>query len=129
MIGTKRTCSEPDCDYPHFAKGFCKFHQWKRPKKDAWLHKRKRKEINRISGKRKKEMAIYRRKRDVFMKKHEVCEVCKNAKPTDLHHRKGRSGKMIYKERYFLAVCRPCHTKIENNPIWAKKNGYSVDRL
>ena len=48
---------------------------------------------------------------------------------TEVHHKKGRIGKLLTEISYFLGVCRECHSKIELEPIWAKENGYSLNRL
>ena len=72
---------------------------------------------------------IYKILRDDFLKDHFVCEVCFKNPATDVHHKKGRLGELLTLVRYFLAVCRSCHTKIETNPKWAKENGYSESRL
>jgi hypothetical protein len=85
--------------------------------------------INKVSEKLSKELVEYRKVRDQYMKSTPVCEVrgCPHP-PTDLHHRKGR-GKYLCVVEYFMAVCRAHHNYIEMYPIWAKENGYSVDRL
>jgi hypothetical protein len=38
-------------------------------------------------------------------------------------------GKLLYDERYFMAVCKEHHRIIEDNPDAAKQNGYSLSRL
>jgi frataxin-like iron-binding protein CyaY len=42
---------------------------------------------------------------------------------------KGRSGALLNDKRYWLAVSRKGHRFIEDNPKWAKDNGYSLYRL
>lgn len=61
--------------------------------------------------------------------------------PVDIHHTRGRGLGFedeyaeergiprLLDTRYWLAVCREIHTQIENNPGWAKENGYSESRL
>ena len=48
---------------------------------------------------------------------------------TEIHHKKGRVGKLLLDQNYWLAVSREGHRKIEENPEWAKEMGYSVSRL
>lgn len=57
-----------------------------------------------------------------------MCEVegCVH-KATQIHHKKGRIGDALYND--FLAICEDCHRKVEENPEWAKENGYSVSRI
>ena len=65
-----------------------------------------------------------------FLESLIFCQVkgCKGL-ATEVHHKKGRIGKLLTDIRYFLGVCRECHNKIELNPTWAKENGYSLNRL
>jgi len=48
---------------------------------------------------------------------------------TEVHHMKGREGVMLLDTKYWLAVSREGHVKIELNPEWAKEMGFSVSRL
>lgn len=85
--------------------------------------------IKPVSDKMTKELAKYRRLRSQYLEATPTCEVrgC-NRIATDIHHRRGRLQYLCDID-YFLAVCRPCHLKIENFPQWSKEQGYSVDRL
>ena len=47
---------------------------------------------------------------------------------TDVHHMKGRIGPLLTDTKFFLAVCRSCHTWIEEHPKEAKELGYSISR-
>ena len=82
------------------------------------------------SVKRKAEEKLYLKKKKEYLTAHIRCEVkgC-NHVSIDLHHRKGRVGKLLYDEKYFMAVCRKHHTEIETNPKEAKEKGYSLSRL
>lgn len=104
--------------------------------------KRNFKPIPKKSAKRKKEDIEYLKKRAVFLNKEEnkKCPVFPNLYTTDVHHKKGRIGfadeqarlegiSLYLDERFWLAVSRKGHKKIEENPAWAKENGYSIDRL
>ena len=85
------------------------------------------KPINKISNKRKKENNLYSSLRKQFLKDNPLCAVTGN-KATEVHHMAGRIGKLLTDVRYFLPVCRFAHREIELNPIWAKENGYSLNR-
>lgn len=121
-----KTCEASNCDNPRFGKGYCKWHQYLRTDK-----KPKQKSYNSfkpISDKRTEELAIYRPLRDKYLAEHPVCEVkdCNNS-TTNLHHKNGRLGKMVYNTAYFMACCHLCHPKrIHENPEWARENGYLV---
>jgi len=64
----------------------------------------------------------------VFLNDNPFCKVCGKS-ATDVHHMRGKIGEDLTDSRYFLAVCRGCHTLIEENPTWAKEKGYSLNRL
>ncbi len=86
--------------------------------------------IRSVSPKRQKQMDEYRVVRLEFLMSHKVCQVeaCNN-KATDIHHMRGRTGERLLDKSDFLAVCRSCHTYIEEHPAWAKAKGYSRSRL
>lgn len=90
--------------------------------------KRKRIPVNKVSKKRQEENKIYKVKRAEFLKLHTICPIT-GGRTEDVHHVKGRTGTLFLDERYWLAVSREGHRKIEENPIWAKENGYSANRL
>lgn len=75
--------------------------------------------------------AAYSVLREQFLKNHPYCQAhipgC-NIKATDIHHKKGRVGKLFLDDSEFLAVCRMCHTWIENNPAEAKLLDFSKSR-
>jgi hypothetical protein len=86
--------------------------------------------IKKISDKRIKENKEYLILRVDFLAKTEnqVCPITKQ-QTTDIHHKKGRIGKLFLDTRYWIAVSRNGHRWIEENPIEAKKLGYSLNRL
>jgi hypothetical protein len=86
--------------------------------------------IKKVSDKRKTENKDYTKVRKVFLESLIFCQVkgCKEL-ATEVHHQKGRIGKLLTDISYFLGVCRECHNKIELQPTWAKENGYSLNRL
>ena len=88
------------------------------------------KKISIRSVKRMAEDRLYLKKRKEYLMSHANCEVkgCTYSSG-EIHHRKGRIGKLLYDEKYFLAVCSVHHRIIEDNPNWAKKNKYSSSRL
>lgn len=92
-----------------------------------------KKPVKKISIKSVKRMAeekLYLKKKKEYLTAHIRCEVkgC-NRVSIDVHHQRGRVGKLLYDEKHFMAVCREHHTEIECNPDWAKENGYSKSRL
>jgi len=96
----------------------------------AVKEEKKKKPISVKSVKRIAEEKLYLKKKKEYLTAHVRCEVkgC-NRVSEDVHHKKGRIGKLLYNEKYFRSVCRFHHTEIEMNPDWAIKNGYSLKRL
>jgi hypothetical protein len=86
--------------------------------------------IKKVSLKRNLDNKEYLKVRKIFLESLIFCQV-KNCKglATEIHHKKGRIGKLLTDISYFLGVCRECHSKIELEPMWAKENGYSLNRL
>jgi len=83
-----------------------------------------RKRVNPVSAKRRDELTIYAKKRKAFLAKHPRCAVYPRRKATDIHHMRGRAGRLFLSEDYWLPVCREAHVKIGNEPKWARDNGY-----
>lgn len=89
----------------------------------------KRSPIKRVSKKRSSELAMYKRAKLEYLGDGKNCEVCNHWFATDIHHKKGRVGSLLWDKVYFLAVCAICHTEIHHSPEWARMEGYSLDRL
>ena len=103
--------------------------------------KKKARPIKKISSKRAYLLQAYKNTRASFLLHNPNCIVCKNVKANTVHHSKGREHTKFADEwakltnipllvdiRHFKAMCLNCHIKVENNPKWAKENGYSIQR-
>ena len=86
--------------------------------------------IPKVSKKRQIENAKYSVLRIEFLGKIEnrICPITKQP-TTDIHHKKGRIGSLLLDTRYWIALSREGHKFVEENPEWAKENGYSLNRL
>lgn len=78
--------------------------------------------------KRSRRMREYRKAREEYLKEVFWCEVCRDI-ATEIHHKRGRLGPLLTDKSNFLAVCLPCHERIEANPEWAYENGLKEARL
>ena len=92
--------------------------------------------INKVSEKLSKNLNKYASVRAKFLLNRWCGVHGKPCLPVEIHHVAGRVGCYDEKEipllidtRFFLAVCREAHQQIENNPQWAKDQGYSESRL
>ena len=81
--------------------------------------KKKPKPIPKESAKRKVENKEYKTLRKVYLDNHPLCEVkfkgC-TKKAVEIHHDKGR-GIRLNDVSNFVAICRNCHNKVENENI------------
>jgi len=95
--------------------------------------------LRRVSKKRSKELAEYRKLKKQYLAEHPYCEVCEaegwpRRRATDIHHVHGRSGGAYLNPDTWLAVSRLAHDRIhwgeiENGellfgPSWARCLGY-----
>lgn len=88
------------------------------------------KPIKKVSDKRKIENLKYKVLRIEFLSKTENQKCPITGKPTtDIHHMKGRIGSLLLDTRYWVALSREGHKFVEENPEWARKNGFSLNRL
>jgi len=84
------------------------------------------------SSKKVKEDKIYSELRKAFLTEKPLCEasikhVCSNLS-TEIHHMKGRLGNNYLDTKTWLAVCRGCHSFIEEHPKIAKELNFSQNR-
>lgn len=114
-------CIKENCNNPRWSREtkLCRQHHYLNipPKK-----------IKKVSIKRNIENLEYVKVRLDYLNEHSKCEVCEGS-ATEIHHKKGRRGNMLTNTEHFLAVCRPCHNRIENNREWAYEQGYLERRL
>jgi len=101
----------------------------KKPLKRTEL-KHSHKPIKKFSATRLREKPIYDRTRKEFLDHpdNQFCPIT-GTSTTDIHHKKGRSGDLFLDSRYWVALSREGHKYVEENPDWAKENGYSLGRL
>ena len=104
-----------------FGKGLC-----------SYCYNKTKKKAKLISESHKKTLKDYKTIRESYLLKHKYCESklkrCTKV-ATEIHHKAGKIGKLYTDDNNFLAVCRNCHTWIEENPKEAKELGFSENRL
>jgi hypothetical protein len=95
----------------------------------------KRKGLRQVSTKRRAELARYASERAAFLAhpSNYWCPVTaagllrdgvKSRRTTDVHHMKGRWGRLLLEKAWWLAVSREGHEWIEANPRDARKLGW-----
>lgn len=105
------------------------------------MKKPTRKPIRKISVNRGAQLAKYYALRLAFLKEHPLCRVCTDLKiegmlvplphriSTDIHHTRGRVGRLLLATQFWIPVCREHHNLIHDHPFWAKSKGYIKDWL
>ena len=90
----------------------------------------RRKAIRRVSVAMRKRLAEYQRVRVEYLRAHLTCEGCvplprsKHPAPaTELHHTRGRVGKLLCQSENFKALCAGCHAFCHNHPAIARSAG------
>lgn len=85
--------------------------------------------VRKVSVKRKAQLEQYSGLREWFLSHIERCEACHRAgKQLDVHHKRGRSGSLLLRAEYWMAVCRWCHEWIHNCPELARQRGWLAQR-
>lgn len=112
-------------------KGYCQICNEKQ-KKAQKADKTSKPYLAPLSDKRAKEQRLYLIARKLYLKHHPLCKVkvhgCHLAS-AEVHHMKGRTGKLYLDQAFWLPVCSPCHKYVETHPEEAKEKGWSVSRL
>lgn len=58
-----------------------------------------------------------------------VCELCRDAPATEIHHRRRRSAGGLEHHVNYLDLCHSCHhVTIHGNPDWAMRHGLLLSR-
>lgn len=88
--------------------------------KEAPKPKKQKEKIKPLSAKRKKQNDEYLKLRKVFLSENRLCAVkldgCKKYS-SEIHHSEKRTGSLLTEVEFFVAICRNCHTKVENDNI------------
>lgn len=113
--------------------GLCATHAREARKKAAPKTKPPKKRISKQSDPEREK--IYLAIREMYLKENVICELCKKGiirdgrqAATDVHHKKGRLGDLLYDVRHYFGVCRKHHQYIETHPEEAYEKGWSLLR-
>lgn len=68
-------------------------------------------------------MKEYGKLRKVFLAANKLCERC-GKKATDVHHKRGRIGRLLCMTEHWVSACRHCHDWIGANPTQARQEGF-----
>lgn len=74
-------------------------------------------------------MAVYRRKAEAYKIANPVCiRAGCSRKTSDVHHSRGRAGRLLLEEQHWRPVCRSCHDWIAANPVGARADGLLCEK-
>lgn len=93
---------------------------------------RKTMPIKPISAKRAVELREYQKEKKLWLKEHRCCERCGSHTDTnhvviDLHHVRGRVGKLLRAQHFWMPLCRQCHNWVHENPTPAREQGFLAE--
>lgn len=84
--------------------------------------------INPMSKKRAEEMKLYRKEKEIWLKENKCCARCGDhvaiGAEIDLHHVRGRVGKLLRAQHFWMPLCRYCHNWVHDNPKEAREKGF-----
>lgn len=87
------------------------------------VEKRRAYRLNRVSPKRRQANVEYARLRAAFLKGEPICQRCRVAASEEVHHLRGRAGKLLLYVPCWMALCSACHRWVTDNPEGARKSG------
>jgi hypothetical protein len=86
------------------------------------------KKIKAATTDRASDLREYSKQIKIFLKNNPRCAVFSNMASNQVHHKKGRSGKLLLDQRYWLAVSDAGHQKIHDYPVFALEHGFKIPR-
>lgn len=95
---------------------------------------KRRRYPNAISATRRASLVLYAQVRVKFKQEHPRCECCHlihgraPRKTDDIHHTRGRIGRLLTMTRFFKAACRDCHIWIDDHPDLARGLGLLCEK-
>jgi 5-methylcytosine-specific restriction endonuclease McrA len=86
--------------------------------------------VRQVSAKRRRRDAVYpQRRREVWERADGVCEYCRGAAMTSVHHIEGRRVPDPHALHRLVGLCDPCHRRAHREPEWAMSVGLMRTRL
>lgn len=83
----------------------------------------KRTPLRKASKKRASEGREYTIVSRQFLADNPTCQLCYKMDSSELHHMRGRAGRLLTDTRFFSACCSACHMWIHANPNKARELG------
>lgn len=93
-----------------------------------------RKKLRKVSPRQSKRIREYLKIRKKFLSQPDniLCRLCAKEGhgrlATEIHHRRGKVGALLFDVRWFLPTCWQHHRKIHDNVAWSLKEGWMLPR-
>jgi hypothetical protein len=92
----------------------------------------KRTPLRKVSKKQSGRLRKYYPIQVEFLKKHKWCMICMalhgvKVRSSEVHHSRGRNGRLLYDTRFFVASCRGCRMVPHLNIKWAREVGITAE--
>jgi len=98
--------------------------------KRGGMFDRPRKALKKQSVARAKDMRLYYEEVRVWLNEpaHRACAIClclgeTPRASTEVHHSRGRIGRLLRYQPFWIPSCRPCREIPHNRPAWAREVG------
>lgn len=65
----------------------------------------------------------YSKERAIFLDSC-VCAKCATLPASDVHHKRGRIGRLLCDKRFWIGLCAACHDWIHRHPSKARADGF-----
>ena len=88
---------------------------------------KRRTAIRKVSLARKVQNSKYAMLKDIFLARNKTCKKCGRL-ADDVHHTRGRSGKLLCATQFWIAMCRLCHMWVHEHPEEARRVGLLCER-
>jgi hypothetical protein len=98
--------------------------------KRSGLLKRGEKPMKRVSTKRSRQNVQYSDVRRLFLEAFPLCMMCRKLRhrapreSTEVHHWRGRCGRLLCYTRFFVSSCGECHDWVHANGAEAREMGF-----
>lgn len=87
-----------------------------------------RKPLKKVSKSQSRRLREYYAVRNAYLAEHPACAICLlldqvPAPAVEVHHTRGRAGRLLADARFFAPSCRKCRDVPHDNPRWAREVG------
>ena len=81
-----------------------------------------------VSVRRGEQLRLYAKAKRELLDRFPTCECCARRKASDVHHIRGRAGRLLNERRWWMLVCRRCHDWIHGHVAEARERGWLCER-